>query len=303
MVILGPTAVGKTNLSIRLAEHLGGEIVSADSRLLYRGMDIGTAKPTLSERNRVPHHLIDIADPDETWSLPMFQKAAKDAIEAIHQSQRLPMLVGGTGQYIRSITQGWEPPRQVPQARLRDVIEQWGQEIGTTALHIRLSLIDPAAARNIEPNNLRRIVRALEVIFMTGRRFSEQRQRSPTPYHVLQLGLSRPREELYSRLDSRIDQMLASGWLAEVQNLLYQGYSRQLPSMSAIGYRQLAGYLAGELTLEAAIVEIRRLTRQFVRRQANWFKADDPAIHWFTAGPETLTGMAALIQATFRDDE
>jgi tRNA dimethylallyltransferase len=299
VVILGPTAVGKTEISMIVAEQLAGEIVSADSRLFYRGMDIGTAKPTREERSRIPHHLIDMIDPDEAWSLRKFQQTAQEAITAIHTRGRLPLLVGGTGQFLRCITEGWDLPKQAPHPKLRNAIQKWGEQTGAAALHAQLSIIDPYAASAIEPNNLRRTVRALEVIFLTGRRFSEQRQRRLSPYHILQIGLIRPRPELYARIDARIEQMLRNGWLDEVQALLNQGYDPSLSSMSAIGYQQLSAYLVGDITLDEATKEIKRLTRQFVRRQANWFKMDDPSIHWFTPGPDTVEQIVRLVQKTF----
>ena len=193
VVIVGPTAVGKTAFALALAERLGGEIVSADSRLFYRGMDIGTAKPTLEELRRVPRHLVDVANPDETWSLALFQRAAHQAMAEIHARRRLPFLVGGTGQYVRAVTEAWELPEQQPDHRLRDVLEQWGREIGPQALHQKLALVDPAAAEKIEPNNMRRTVRALEVMFLTGRRFSDQRRKTTSPYSLLKIGLMRSR--------------------------------------------------------------------------------------------------------------
>lgn len=279
--MLGPTAVGKTEISLQLAQRVAGEIVSADSRLFYRGMDIGTAKPTPEERARVPHHLIDVVAPDETWSLAEFQQAAYAAIDDIQARGRLPLLVGGTGQYLRAVTEGWQVPRQQADPRLRAALEAWGREIGAERLHARLSRLDPGAAAGIEPRNLRRTVRALEVIFRTGQRFSAQRRKSRPRYRILQLGLTRPRPELYARIDARIEHMLAAGWVDEVRGLLARGYSPDLPAMSAIGYRELVRYLHGEISLEEAVRLIKRNTRQFVRRQANWFKADDPQIRWF----------------------
>jgi tRNA dimethylallyltransferase len=287
IVILGPTAVGKTELALQLAEQIDGEIISADSRLLYRGMDIGTAKPSPAEQHRVAHHLIDMADPDQIWSLALFKQAAQDAIDAVHARGRLPLLVGGTGQYIRAISEDWSIPEQEPDPRLRAALERWAAEIGPQGLYDRLESIDPEAAAHIEPSNLRRTVRALEVIFLTGRRFSEQRTRRGSPYSRLLIGLQRPRAELYARIDQRIEAMLAAGLVAEVQALLARGYSPNLPTLSAIGYREIAAYLQGDLTLEEAVAQMKRMTRQFVRRQANWFKPDDPTIHWFDAARVT----------------
>ncbi|MCX6036758.1 MAG: tRNA (adenosine(37)-N6)-dimethylallyltransferase MiaA [Chloroflexi bacterium] len=284
IVVVGPTAVGKTGISIQLAERLGGEIVSADSRLFYRGMDIGTAKPTPAERTRIPHHLIDVADPDETWSLAVFQRLAADAIADIQGRGRLPFLVGGTGQYIHAVVHGWAPPATEPDVRLRSVLEELAKSRGNDWLHQRLALLDPPAAEAIDSRNLRRTVRALEVIFSTGRRFSDQRRQSENSYRLLTIGLIRPRPELYARVDARIEAMFAAGLMDEVRSLRSRGYSPDLPTMSAIGYRECAAVLRGEMSLEAAKVRMRRLTRVFVRRQANWFKAEDAEIHWFEAG-------------------
>lgn len=289
VLLVGPTAVGKSELAIRLAERLEGEIVSADSRLFYRGMDIGTAKPTPAERTRAPHHLIDVANPEETWSLAVFQRAAQEAIAGIHARGKLPFLVGGTGQYVRAVTEGWSPPEVKPDERLRGVLEHLGEEKGKFWLHEKLKLLDPQAALNIDPRNVRRTVRALEVILSTGQRFSEQRQRSASPYRLLTIGLKRPRAELYRRIDERIEAMFAAGLLDEARGLLEQGYSPSLPSFSAIGYRQAAAVVLGQMSVAEAKSEIRRLTRVFVRRQANWFKEDDPTIAWFEAGAEGVT--------------
>ncbi len=297
IVLVGPTGVGKTELSIRLAEKMGGEIVSADSRLFYRGMDIGTVKPAPAERRGVPHHLIDVANPDETWSLALFQKEAKAAIEAIHARGRLPLLVGGTGQYIRAVTEGWQPPAYPPNLTLRGALTSWANEIGVEALYQRLAKVDPQAAAKIEPRNMRRIVRALEVIFISGERFSEQQHKSPPPYQSVVIGLTRPRPELYHRIDARIDAMLADGFIEEVKSLLAKGYPPTLPTFSAIGYREIIDYLDGRVTLPEAVMLIRRQTREYVRRQANWFKADDPTIHWVKPGPQAAEELVDWINA------
>lgn len=295
IVIVGPSAVGKTEISLQLAERLRGEIVSADSRLFYRGLDIGTAKPSPTEQARVPHHLIDIADPDATWSLALFQQAAIQAIADIHQRRRLPFLVGGTGQYIRAVTHAWTPPAQAPHPRLRANLETLARERSNAWLHSKLAVLDPLAAEIIDPRNLRRTIRALEVILSTGKRFSEQRGHSESPYRLLTLGLNRPRPELYARLDARLQAMFAKGLLDEVRRLLERGYSPDLPSLSAIGYRECVMVLQGKLTQEQARQAIQRATRVFVRRQANWFKQDDPTIHWFVAGQTPLNEMVAYI--------
>ena len=281
ILIVGPTAVGKTELAIQLAERLNGEIVSADSRLFYRGMDIGTAKPTREEQARVPHHLIDIVYPDEILSLAIFQQEAHAAIADIHTRNKIPFLVGGTGQYIRAVTEGWTPPEVEPDDQLRNELGRLKDEKGIIWLHDKLHRLDPEAAAKIDARNFRRTIRALEVIMTTGRRFSEQRSQSESPYHLITIGLRRPRPELYERVDQRIDVMFASGFLDEVKGLLARGYSPSLPTMSAIGYRECIRLINGELSEEQAKTEIRRITRVFVRRQANWFKESDPNIRWF----------------------
>jgi tRNA dimethylallyltransferase len=295
VVILGPTAVGKTALSIQLAARLNGEIVSADSRLFYRGMDIGTAKPSHEERQKVPHHLIDVSTPDQPWSLALFQQKAHQLIQEISSRGRLPFLVGGTGQYIHAVIQGWNPPQVPPDPQLRKVLENWVAEISPLGLHARLATLDPSAANRIEPQNMRRTIRALEVIFHTGRRFSDQSQQTPSPYRLLQIGLILPRPVLYGRIDDRIDTMLHRGFVSEVQGLLDQGYPPDLPPFSAIGYREIITYLQGKATLEEAIFLMKRQSRVFVRRQANWFKETDSQIHWFDAQNSEVETVINLI--------
>jgi len=296
VVILGPTAVGKTEIALQLAGKLDGEIVSADSRLFYRGMDIGTAKPSLAERQRVPHHLIDVAEPDQIWSLAVFQVEAQSAIAAIRQRDHLPFLVGGTGQYIQAVLEGWQVPQVQPDSRLRAALESWAGQIGPDGLHHRLALLDPGSAASIDPRNLRRTVRALEVILSTGRLFSQERRRGASLYRTLTLGLHRPRPELYARIDARIQGMLEAGLIDEVRSLYQHGYSPELPILSAIGYGEIIAHLEGEISLEEAVTLIKRRTRIFVRRQANWFKLDDPHIRWFEVGPATASEMEAAIR-------
>ena len=280
-VIVGPTAVGKTAFAIELAKIANAEIVSADSRYFYRGMDIGTVKPTPEERQSIPHHLIDVADPDETWSLALFQQKAYDAIASIHERGKNVIVVGGTGQYIRALLQGWSPPTMEADLVMRAVLEDWANEIGPMEIHKKLAILDPIAAEKIDYRNVRRTIRALEVIFGSGQRFSEQRKVTESPYSFLILGLNRSRSSLYQRIDQRIDQMIRQGFIEEVAGLLEKGYSPALPSMSAIGYREISAYLNHEISLDEAIRLIKQRTRNFVRRQSNWFKTSDPQIHWF----------------------
>lgn len=297
IVILGPTGVGKTDLAIRLAKRINGEVVSADSRYFYRGMDIGTAKPSEEELDGVPHYLIDVADPDEAWSLGKFKQESTDCIEQILSRGKVPLLVGGTGQYIRAITEGWVVPKLRPNEKLREVLNAWAEEIGAEELYRRLHSIDPAAAENILPGNLRRTVRALEVIFATGKLFSEQRTREPVPYSIFQVGLNMPRQDLFDRIDLRVDRMVEAGFVQEVEALLAKGYDPGLPSMSAIGYRQIADYLLGNSTLEEAVEETKRITKKFVRRQMTWFKPSSPDIHWFEMGETVHQAVEQAVEA------
>jgi len=298
LLIVGPTAVGKTEIAIQLAEHLQGEIISADSRLFYRGMDIGTAKPSREQQARVPHHLIDIADPDEILSLAVFQQKAREAIANVHTRKKLPLLVGGTGQYIRAVTEGWTPPEVVPNDRLREELERLKEERGIDWLHAGLNQMDSVAAKNIDPRNFRRTIRALEVIMTTGKKFSEQRGQADSPYQLITMGLTRPRIELYARVDARIESMFAHGFLEEVRGLLEMGYSPALPTMSAIGYRECVAVLEGKMEVEMAKQLIGRATRVFVRRQANWFKESDPTISWFRVEEGVIKKMEAFIRQT-----
>jgi tRNA dimethylallyltransferase len=295
VVILGPTGVGKSDIAIQLAERFNGEIVSADSRLFYRGMDIGTAKPTAEDRLRVPHHLIDVADPDKIWSLGIFQREAIRAIQKIIMKQHLPFLVGGTGQFLRSIIEGWSIPSVEPNPRLRKVLTQWAESIGTVELHTKLAILDPQAATVIDPTNQRRTIRALEVILSTGKRFSDQKKRGLMLYDPLLLGLTCPRTELYQRIDARISTMLNSGLVEEVQQLLNSGYSPELPTLSAIGYGEIVAYIQGRISLDEAIIIMKRRTRIFIRRQANWFKVNDPEIHWYQTGNAAIRDMEEMI--------
>ena len=288
ILLVGPTAVGKTEIAIQLAERFNGEIVSADSRLFYRGMDIGTAKPTHEEQARVPHHLIDVANPDETWSLAQFQQAATKVIADIHARGKLPFLVGGTGQYVRAVTEGWSPPEVKADPRMRDELGRMNEEHGKEWLYEKLKMLDSDAAEKMDFRNVRRTIRALEVILTTGRKFSSQRGQNGSPYQLVTIGLTRPREELYARVDARIESMFAAGLVEEVRGLLARGYSPDLPSMSGIGYRECVGVVHGQKTEEQAKVEVRRDTRIFVRRQANWFKESDSSIHWFRVDEGTV---------------
>ena len=283
VVIVGPTAVGKTRLALRLAGELGAEIVSADSRQVYRGMDIGTDKPAAEERQRVLHHLVDIVDPDEKLTLARYQDMAYAAIEDVLARGRVPLLVGGTGLYIKAVVEGWSIPRVKPNEDLRAELYREAEVKGEEALHARLHQIDPVAAEKIDPRNVRRVIRALEVYLETGKPISELQRRRPPPYRILQIGLTMDRAALYQRIDQRVDHMIERGLVEEVRGLVERGYSYELPAMSGLGYRQIGCYLRDEISLAEAIGLVKRDTRRFVRQQYNWFRLDDERIHWFQA--------------------
>ena len=295
VMIVGPTGVGKTAISIPLAKKYNGEVVSADSRLFYIGMDIGTAKPKVQDLYGVPHHLIDISTPDKKWSLTQYQQEAVRVIDAIHSRNKLPIMVGGTGQYITAILEGWIPPGQEPDQKVRHALDSWAKDIGAEGLYKRLSLLDPEAAQSIDKSNVRRTVRALEVIFSTGEKFSSQKQKTGSQFSILIIGLKRPREELYQLIDQRIDEMIKIGLVSEVKSLLEAGYPEDLPAFSAIGYQQIIYYLKGRTTLEESVRLMKRLTRQYVRRQSNWFKPDDPRIHWLDVNEGIFDAIAGII--------
>jgi tRNA dimethylallyltransferase len=290
--------VGKTATAIRLCSTFGGEVISADSRQIYRGMDIGTAKPTPDEQAAAVHHLVDIIDPDQTLGLAEYQALATAAIADVLARRRVPFLVGGTGQWVRGVIEGWGVPRVPPDAGLRAELEAEAANAGPQALHARLAAVDPQAAASIDYRNVRRVIRALEVYLKTGMPISDQQRRQPPPYYILQVGLTMPRPLLYARLDARIDRMLAGGLLDEVKSLVDRGYGLDLPAMSGLGYRQIGLHLAGKISLDEAVSLIKKETRRFVRQQYTWFRPDDPAIRWFDASqPDYYEALRATVAA------
>lgn len=280
VVLLGPTAVGKTELSLQLAERFDGEIVGADSRQLYQGMDIGTAKPTPDELARVPHHLIDLCPPDQSVTLAEYQRLAYAAIDAIHGRGRVPFLVGGTALYLRAVVEGLRIPEVPPDPALRAELEAVLAEQGREELFRRLAAVDPATAAVIDRNNPRRLLRALEIALLTGKSKVELEGADPPAYAILQIGLERPRPGLYARIDSRVIEMVRAGWVEETARLLAAGYAATLPAMTSLGYREIAAYLRGEIDLDAAIARIQVETHRFVRHQLTWFRRM-PGITWF----------------------
>ncbi|MHB1354765.1 MAG: tRNA (adenosine(37)-N6)-dimethylallyltransferase MiaA [Anaerolineae bacterium] len=298
LVIVGPTAVGKTNLAVQLAQTVPSEAISADSRQIYRGMDIGTAKPSPEEQTALRHHLIDIVEPDQVLSLAQYIRMTKQAIVDITSRGLLPILVGGTGQYIRALLEGWSVPLVPPDSTLRAELYAEAAQNGEEKLHHRLAAVDPEAAARIDQRNVRRVVRALEVYLSLGKPISTLQTKDPPNYTPLYIGLTLSRPLLYQRVDDRIDRMLTHGLVAEVQHLVSQGYGYDLPSMSGLGYQQIGAYLRGEVTLEEAIMLIKRHTRRFVRHQYNWFRLSDPLIHWYNSDELAIEPLIALVRSS-----
>lgn len=296
IAIIGPTATGKSNLAIRLTEKFNGEVVGADSRQLYRRMDIGTAKPSAEELARVPHHLIDIIAPDADFSLAEYQRMAYRTIDDIQKRGKVPLLTGGSGLYIWAVLEGWVIPEVQPDIELRGRLEARAANGETDAMYRELGEIDPAAAERIDKRNTRRLIRALEVSTKADGTFSKLQGKEPPPYDILIIGLTGERKELYRRIDGRVDIMIERGLIDEVRRLLDSGYARNLPSMSGIGYREIGMYLNGEISLEEAVRKIKTSTHRFVRRQYNWFKLDDGRISWFDIQQDIEPGIMELVR-------
>ena len=296
LAVVGPTASGKTAVGIALARQLGGELVSADAVAVYRGLDIGSAKPTAAELGGVPIHGIDLADPDHEFTVHDYEGAAEAAIADIRSRGRLPIVVGGTGLYVRPLTATLSLPPVPPNPTLRARLTAEAQELGPQALHARLAGIDPMAAARIQPADTRRIVRALEVWETTGRPLSEFH--TPEGVHGIPkpgsftIGIDRPRPTLYQRIESRVDSMLASGFLDEVRSLLDAGWDPASKSLSSLGYRHLIQYLVGETPWEQAVEELKRDTRRYAKRQLAWFR-NDPSVHWVGVDDDEDPGVVA----------
>jgi len=297
LVVVGPTASGKTALSIQLAQVFNGEVINSDSRLFYRGFDIGTAKPSADELAAAPHHLIDFLEPEDPFGLADYLDAVRDTAAKITARQGLPVLAGGAGQYVWGLLEGWNVPRVPPNAELRAELESVAKEEGGEVVFAQLKALDPEAAERIDSRNVRRVIRAIEVA-QAGGNTGPRRAEEP-PYDALIIGLRIGRERLYARIDARIDGMLMAGWVDEVRAMVERGVPMNAPAMTGIGYRELAGYLAGERTYADAVQAARRATRSLARHQANWFSADDTRINWLDAAdPEGATTAAtALVES------
>lgn len=281
IVLTGPTAVGKTKLSIALAKAVGGEIISADSMQVYKHMDIGSAKITREEMQDVPHHLIDVLEPWEEFNVVVFQQKCKEAMEDIYRRGHIPILTGGTGFYIQAVLKDIDFTENEECTPYRAKLEQFAREKGAEALHEQLRLVDPASAEVIHPNNIKRCIRALEFYQLTGKRISdhnENEKQKKSPYHFCYFVLNDDREKLYHRIEERIDEMLSGGLIEEVQHLRDMGCHRGLVSMQGLGYKEILAYLEGDCSLEEAVYLLKRDTRHFAKRQLTWFRREEEVI-------------------------
>lgn len=286
VAVVGATATGKSDVAIAIAAALDGEVVGADAYQLYRGLDIGTAKVDAASGARVPHHLIDVAVPSEPWSLARYLEAATEALDDVWQRHKLPVLAGGSGQYVTALLEGWQPPRVPPDEALRAELEALAAAEGAAAVHARLAAIDPDAAANLDPQNLRRVSRALEVVTRLGRPLAACTTRSPIDADVFIVGLQLDREALYQRLDTRTDAMYAAGFIDEVQRLRDAGLGDTSPVRGGVGYKEASLYLDGAIDLDEAVRRHKNANHRLVRRQGAWFKQDDPRITWLEAGTD-----------------
>ena len=282
VILLGPTGVGKSRLAIEWAEELGGEIISADSMQVYRYMDIGTAKPTLGDQKRVRHHLIDLVTPDQPFHAALYRTLGRKAIDQLYQDKKPIWVVGGTGLYIKTLTQGlFSSPKIDP--HVRESLKQEAKEKGADALYGRLKEVDPNTAIRLHPNDLFRIIRALEVFDSTGAPISfyrEQHRFGERPYLTLKMGLEMDRDMLYRRIEERVNQMLEKGFLQEVEKLMEVGYGPELKPMQGLGYKQMVQFLSKEIKWDEAVGQMKRDTRHYAKRQLTWFKAD-PEVQWW----------------------
>lgn len=298
VAVVGATASGKSVLALRLAVAFDGEIVAADSRQVYRYMDAGTAKPTPPERALVPHWLIDVVDPDGDFSLAQYLDMAREALVDIWRRGRTPFLAGGTGQYVWALLEGWQVPRVPPDRELRRSLEERAEREGIDALYRELSEIDSAAAARIDPQNMRRVVRALEVRYLRDDSTPLPTGKLQPDFEPLILAIDRPRAELYQRIDERVDRMLEAGLIDEVRSLRERGYRADLPPMSGIGYRQACAHLRDEMTLAEVASKMKTETHRLARMQYTWFRRDDPRIHWLDASAgDPYDKAAAAVEA------
>ena len=297
--VVGPTAVGKTALAVTLGLRFGGEVVNADSRQVYRGMSIGTAKPTVEEQVAVPHHLVDILEPPESFGLGIFLEYADDALRRIRGRGGLAIICGGTGQYVWAVAEGQRVSAVAPDLELRAELEAEAARLGAGALHRRLAAVDPVRAAALDARNVRRVIRALEIHHVTGRRPSELSPVAARKRNVLVLGLTMERKALYQRIDERVDRMMEEGFLQEVEELMAAGLRMGVGPLDSPGYRELGQYFAGEMSLEEAVQRTKTQTHRLARRQYAWFKLADTRIHWLDSSDPSLGERAAEALAEY----
>lgn len=300
IVILGPTAVGKTDLSIELAKKLATEIISGDSMLVYRGFDIGSAKPGLKERQGIKHHLIDILDPAQNFAVTDFVIRAKKIIHELNEQGKIPVLAGGTGLYIKALLEGYEFNVTEEHTEYRDYLAKLGEKYGKEYVHAMLARVNPEAAARLHVNDFRRVIRALEVAHFGAEKISQQKKGNDEAsliYNVYVIGLNRERKSLYERINKRVEMMFDAGLITEVANLLQSGVTRDMPAMKGIGYKETAAFIAGDMTKMAALELIQKSTRHFAKRQLTWYRKM-PYIHWYMA--DELSA-AELLATTSRD--
>jgi tRNA dimethylallyltransferase len=304
VAIVGPTAVGKTAVSLCLAKLISAEIISADSMQVYKGMDIGTAKPSLRDRQVVPHHLIDIIEPEKPFSVAEYQRLTRSVITEIQKRGRLPLLVGGSGLYIRAVIDKLDFPTGNIDSEIRQELEERAAKVGSKKLFWELIKVDPEAAQFIHPNNLRRIIRALEVYYLTGKPFSyfhKQWKVKKSIYNLKMFGLIMERSKLYANINSRVNRQIEQGLLEEVKELVKKGYKRFLTSRQALGYKELVDFLEEKTSWEAAIDLIKRKTRQYARRQLIWFRAD-PRVQWIDVTNLSVEETAQKIKSVLEEE-
>lgn len=303
IVVAGPTASGKTACAVALCRRIGGEVVSADSMQLYRNMDIGTAKPSERERQGVVHHLLDVLDPQENCSAARYREMASAAIDGVYARERMPVLCGGTGLYIDAVTRPMGFSGQIGDEQLREQLtRQAEQPEGKRLLHDRLRAVDPDSAARLHPNDVRRVVRALEVAQLTGRTMTEQMRLDaarPDEYQLCAFALSFPRETLYRRIDERVDQMMRDGLRDEVERLLAGGLPDHCTAMQALGYKEMARAIRGEITQDQAVELIKQLTRNYAKRQISWFKRD-ARVQWLEASGKSAQQLAGEMEVRAR---
>ena len=296
---MGPTGVGKSRLALHISQKFAAEIINADSRQVYRYMDIGTDKPTAQEMSAVPHHLFNIVDPDSDFGLAQYLELADQTIKDIHKRNEIPLLVGGSGQYVWATIEGWVVPRIPPDREFRKTLEKLAENNGADSLYENLQKLDPHSARKIDKRNIRRVIRALEVAHHSKEPFSNLHKKITPDYNILIVGLTAERKELYRRIDLRVDSMLQRGLVAEVENLIKMGYGFNLSAMNSIGYKQIGMVMRSEISLDEAIKNIKIHNHRLVRHQYAWFRLEDKRVIWFDVQNDINQEVMTLVSNRF----